>query len=154
VLAEFLFLPCPIRAANASSAHFFISVFIRVISGFKLFFGQSRSLLRLGCCGNLLNHFARSPLWRTTLRRRRFLPPAPPRETSARRIFPLTEPRGTRRSFSISKPRRILVAEAGAAFDNSGCHPATTLEFFQNSATRPPPCLGASVRDLPSDQPH
>jgi len=29
-------------------------------------------------------------------------PPAPPRETSARRIFPRTESRGTRRSFRIS----------------------------------------------------
>jgi hypothetical protein len=66
--------------------------------------------LRLGCRGNLLNHFARSPLWRVTLRRRRFLtPPAPPRETSARRIFPLTEPRGTRRSFRISDFPRVSI---------------------------------------------
>ncbi len=31
LLAEFLFLPCPIRAANTSRAPLFISVFIRVI---------------------------------------------------------------------------------------------------------------------------
>ena len=31
LLAEFLFLPCPIRAANTSRAPFFISVFIWVI---------------------------------------------------------------------------------------------------------------------------
>ena len=34
LFAEFLFLPCPIRATNASHAHFSISVFIPAISGF------------------------------------------------------------------------------------------------------------------------